>query len=72
MRYNNIICIHMQSKTKINTITRSPSQLLMLQIMNDLLQLIVVHVCLRWIFRSAILRETETEFYHGYFYSLYK
>lgn len=32
--------------------------------MNNLLQLVVIHVRFRWIFRGAILRQAETEFYH--------
>lgn len=49
----------------------SPSQLLLLEIMDNLLQLVIIHVRFRWIFRCAILGEAETEFYHACLISCY-
>ena len=50
----------------------SQSQLLLLEIMNNFLQLIIIHVCLRWIFRCSILGEAEAEFYHIFCFRFFK
>lgn len=49
----------------------SPSQLLLCQHMNNLLQFVVIHICVGGIVRRLVLIEAEAKLHHCWYYECF-